>query len=118
MNYGQRLKEARLKANFSQKTLAEMVGMSQANISKLEIGDASGSEFTVQFAVACGVRSEWLAMELGEMTDGLYVHNEDIKRAVLLMQDMPEYAVKEAVKSIDSMAQFIQMATTEAKDKK
>lgn len=112
MNYGERLKISREFANITQKQLAEASGVSQANISKLEIGDATGSEFTVQFAITCGVRPEWLALGTGEMSDGLYVHNDDIKRAVLLMQEMPEYAVKEAVKSIDGMAQFIKMAET------
>lgn len=112
MNYGERLKAARKHAKLSQAKLAEMTGVSQANISKLELSEATGSEFTVQFSVACGVSCEWLAMNTGEMVNNVNYNNEDIKRAIVLMQDMPEYALKHAVKIIDDIAQFQKMATS------
>jgi transcriptional regulator with XRE-family HTH domain len=65
MKYGERLKYIRELAGFSQTALGEASGTSQANISKLELGDATGSEFTAQFADACGVDPMWLAAEKG-----------------------------------------------------
>lgn len=108
MKYGERLKKARTFADLTQKELVERMGgvVSQQNISLLESGDATGSEFTVQIATACGVRPEWLAMEQGEMADGMYVENEKIKRAVVLMQELPDYALDEAIKGIDSVAKL------------
>lgn len=63
MKYGERLAKARDFARLKQAELAEKSGASQQTISYLENGDSTGSEFTVQFAEACGVRPEWLAME-------------------------------------------------------
>lgn len=62
MIYGERLKAARLHAKLSQAELAELAKVSQANISKLEKGDATGSEYTVQFATACNICPIWLAI--------------------------------------------------------
>ena len=110
MKYGERLKLAREHAQLSQSQLGERVGVSQANVSKLELGDGSGSEYTVQFATACGVRPEWLATEQGEMTDGLYVEDTRIKAAILLMQELPDYALDEAIKGITSVSKLSKMA--------
>lgn len=64
MKYGERLHKAR--KTIAGLTQAELAGRidhvcTQENISKLERSDASGSEFTVQFAHACGVNAIWLA---------------------------------------------------------
>lgn len=70
MKYGERLRLARqVHAKLTQEQLAEKIGhvCTQENISKLERGDATGSEFTAQFAEACGVRAIWLAEENGVM---------------------------------------------------
>lgn len=70
MKYGERLRFARqTHAKLTQEQLAEEIGnvCTQENISKLERGDATGSEFTAQFAEACGVRAIWLAEEKGPM---------------------------------------------------
>lgn len=72
MKYGERLKAARDHAELSQTELGEKVGVTQANISKLEIGQANGSEYTVQFALVCGVDPEWLATGKGKMTKEHY----------------------------------------------
>ncbi|MDP3322662.1 MAG: helix-turn-helix transcriptional regulator [Hydrogenophaga sp.] len=110
MTFGERLKIARQHAMLSQVALADKVQISQANISKLEIGEANGSEYTVQFAMACSVRPEWLATGQGEMTDGLYVEDVRIKKAVLLMQELPDYALDEAIKGLDSVSKLSKMA--------
>lgn len=69
MRYGERLKAARTLRNLSQAQLYEAIDRvcSQENISKLERGEATGSEYTVHFARALGIRPEWLAMEDGAM---------------------------------------------------
>ena len=75
MKYGQRLKAARKHANLTQEELAEQLEkmgakITQAGISYLEKSEtATGSELTVHFAFACGVRPEWLAFEQGEMVN-------------------------------------------------
>ena len=68
--YGKRLNLARQYAGLSQERLAAATGYacSQANISKLETGGASGSEYTVHLALALGVSPLWLATGNGEMT--------------------------------------------------
>ena len=112
MKYGERLKAAREHAELTQAELAVKAKVgSQVNVSKLERSNAEGSEFTVQYATACGVRPEWLAMEEGEMIDGLYVHDEKLKRALVLLQELPDYAVDQAVKDIASIAQLVKTAS-------
>jgi transcriptional regulator with XRE-family HTH domain len=68
VKYGERLRYARKAAGISQERLAAATGhaCSQANISKLEKGEASGSEFTVHLALALGVDPVWLATGEGE----------------------------------------------------
>lgn len=114
MKLAERLVKARKFAKLSQKELAEKLNglMTQQNISLLENGKIQGTEYIVQIATICGVRPEWLAMGQGEMTDGLYVENEKIKRAVLLMQDLPDYALDEAIKSLDTVAKLTKMASS------
>jgi hypothetical protein len=38
-----------------------------------------------------------------------------MKRALMIMQQMPEYAVDDAIKELDQMAQLIKKATAAAK---
>jgi transcriptional regulator with XRE-family HTH domain len=108
MSYGTRLKKAREHAGYTQAELAEKAKVgSQVNISKLERMSASGSEFTVQYAMACGVNPVWLATGEGEMIDGLYIHDQKLQRVMALMEEMPEYAVDQAIKSIASIKELI-----------
>jgi len=108
MKYGERLKIAREHASLSQAELAYKSGVgTQENISKLERTDATGSVFTVQYARACGVSPDWLALEQGEMIDGLFVHDPRIKSAVLLLQQMPDYAIDQAVKNVASISELL-----------
>lgn len=71
MKYGERLKLSRKHAGITQAELATRIGngVTQAGISYLEKSEATGSEFTAQFAEACGVRPIWLASEIGPMID-------------------------------------------------
>lgn len=110
MKYGERLKTARDFVGISQAELAERAGGTQENISKLERGDATGSEFTVQYARACGVSPDWLATGEGDMIGDLVVRDPRIKKAVVLMQEMPEYAVDQSIKSIASISELVTQA--------
>lgn len=112
MKYGERLKAARAYAKFTQAELALRASVgTQEGVSKLERTNAEGSEFTVQYATACGVRPEWLAMEEGEMVDGLYVHDEKLKRALQLLQELPDYAVDQVVKDIAATTELLKKAS-------
>ena len=68
VKYGERLRYARKNADMSQEDLSAATGhaCSQANISKLERGEASGSEYTVHLALALGVSPACLATGEGE----------------------------------------------------
>lgn len=126
MKYGERLRLAREHAGLTQQELAEKTGnvTSQMNVSKLERGDATGSQFTAQFADACGVRAMWLAEEQGDMVDGLYVDDPQLKAALSrpelvaalrLMEPLPRYAVNHVVKDIAETQELINQAA-ESKD--
>lgn len=112
MELAERIKKAREHAELSQEDLADAIGCSVDLIRKLEQGNRKTTTFIVKIATACKVRPEWLDDESGEMTDGLYVENQKIKRAVLLMQDLPDYALDEAIKSLDSVAKLTKMASS------
>lgn len=111
MKYGERLKVARDYAGLSQTELAAKAGVgTQENISKLERTDANGSEYTVHYARACGVSPDWLASEQGDMIEGLVIRDPRIKSAVLLMQNMPDYALDQAVKDVASINELVNKA--------
>jgi len=111
MKYGERLRAAREHAKLSQSALAAKAEVgTQENVSKLERGEAEGSEFTVQYARACGVRPEWLALEDGSMGATELGQDQRIITALKIMQELPNYAVDIAIKEIASIAQLIQAA--------
>ena len=64
MEFKDRLRAAREKANLTQAQLAEMAGMTQTTISDLERGKSSGTSFSARIANICGVSALWL--ESGE----------------------------------------------------
>jgi len=110
MNLAERIKKARDHAELSQEDLADAIGCSVDLIRKLEQGNRKTTTFIVKIATACKVRPEWLDDESGEMSDGLYVESEKIKNAVLLMQDLPDYALDEAIKGLASVSKLSKMA--------
>jgi transcriptional regulator with XRE-family HTH domain len=110
MKYGERLKQARQHAKLSQPALAAKMKniVTQQNISLLENGNATGSEYTVHFAIACGVSAAWLAMEEGEMlVDATYqVATNSPERTVLsLMERMDEQTKYKLIKIGDTLAE-------------
>ena len=66
---GERLKKAREHAGLTQPQLEALTGIKQATISKIELGKNKTEEtaFGVHLAVACGVRPEWLVLDIGPM---------------------------------------------------
>ncbi|MBF0184670.1 MAG: helix-turn-helix domain-containing protein [Magnetococcales bacterium] len=68
MKFGERITVARKWAKFTQKELAERVGISQTAINKLECGRLQSSRRTVSIALICGVDPIWLETGRGEMT--------------------------------------------------
>lgn len=91
MKYGERLRKARKHKGLSQALLATAAGTSQANISALEKGDATGSEFTAQFAIACEVNPLWLAAERGDFEIGIYVQDLVLKQAIKAIEPLKPY---------------------------
>jgi transcriptional regulator with XRE-family HTH domain len=109
MEFSERLKQARGHAQLTQEGLATKSGVKQGTISKIERGDTDSSTFTVQLAKACGVRPEWLAMEDGEMVDGLYVDDERIKRCVAILEQLKaEFRLDDALELLNSVVKFSQ----------
>lgn len=107
MNFGERLYKAREHAKLTQEELAKKSCVKQGTISKIERGDTDSSTFTVQLATACGVRPEWLAMEQGEMVDGLYVDDARIKRGVEILEQMKaEHRLDDALELLNSVAKL------------
>lgn len=112
MKYGERLKAARKFANMTQIELADKIGggITQAGISYLENGDATGSEFTVQFAIACCVSPIWLALEQGDMTDSTddllnALSDQQIRSVVLMMLQMDNYQKSAVFATSNALAQ-------------
>lgn len=111
MLYGERLRTARKFAGLSQESLAEKAGCTQPNVTGLENSEtATGSEYTVQFAKACGVRPEWLAMEKGDMVDGIVIEGERLKHLFMVCEKLPDYAVDQLVQQGDAIAELIDRA--------
>lgn len=114
MDFGKRLRTAREHAKLTQQELATASGVPQQTISKIERGDQDTSSYTVHLAVACGVRPEWLAMEDGAMiqTGG---GDQRLQTAIMIMQEIPDYAIDDAIKGLTSIVELTKKAADEAK---
>lgn len=60
-NLAERLKQARMNKGLTQKSLADLIGVSQAAIQKIETGKAANTTRLVDLAKALNVRPEWLS---------------------------------------------------------
>lgn len=103
MNFNDRLKKAREQTGMSQQGLAMKSGVKQATISKIERGDSKSSTHTVELALACGVRPEWLATGEGEMTLGPGSPEVKLKQAIDILQQIPEHALDETISVLQSI---------------
>ena len=66
-NLAERLKQARMNRGLTQKSLADLIGVSQAAIQKIETGKAANTTRLVDLAKALNVRPEWLSSGNGPM---------------------------------------------------
>jgi len=109
MNYGERLRMARLHAHLSQAELAEQSGVTQPTVSQLENSTTdNGSAHTVRFARACGISPDWLDDENGEMIPAYFSTTDPkIIAACRLMEPLPEYAKDMAVKELAQVTELI-----------
>ncbi|MBF0612372.1 MAG: helix-turn-helix transcriptional regulator, partial [Magnetococcales bacterium] len=71
MKLSDRIQTSRKNAGFTQKELADRVGISQTAIHKLECGRSRSSRRTVAIAIACGVDPIWLETGRGDMISGM-----------------------------------------------
>ena len=62
MSLGIRLKQARLKKKLTQEELAEVVGIKQQAVQRIEAGKVKSTSYVVQLAQALDVSPEWLAL--------------------------------------------------------
>lgn len=94
----------------TQAELSEKSKVHQSLISQLETSlTATGSEYTNRLARAMGINADWLADEIGEMHPTIYSTNDPkLVAALQVMEALPEYALNEAVKSIDSIKKLSQ----------
>lgn len=60
MSIGSRIREVRKERGWSQKQLAEKVGIAQASISGLETSESYGTTYVARLAAALGVSPLWL----------------------------------------------------------
>ena len=60
MKYGQRLRAARKHKKLTQDELAELSGVKQGSISKIERGDQDRSTFDIDLAISLDVSPKWL----------------------------------------------------------
>lgn len=110
MTLGERLKKAREHAGLTQKQLEEKSGVPQQMISKIENGYQKRCSYIVELADACGVRPQWLQMGKGEMTEMPYSNNNKVQTIFTIAQTLPDYALDEAIKSVSSIKELIEMA--------
>jgi len=68
MNLAERLKFARKKKGLTQKALADLIGVSQAAIQKIETGKAAQTTKIVDLAHSLGVSATWLSSGDGAMS--------------------------------------------------
>lgn len=69
-SFAARLREVREAAGLTQADLAQRVGMTQGQISKLERGEREESTKTAEIAHECGVNAYWLATGKGPKQAG------------------------------------------------
>ncbi len=111
MNYtlGQRLKIAREYAGISQTELADAVGIRQSAVSRIERDEALTTGFASRLAKACGVRTDWLSEEDGDM-----LTHKDIKSCENIINQLsPEDRAKwfRIGNSFAEPAEYIQNGT-------
>ncbi len=103
LEFGARFREARRFANLTQQKLADMVGISQAAIHKLEAGHFQSSRNTVPIAIACKVNPVWLETGHGTLEThdspksnlSMNSKTEGIKNHLMLMEKQLNQTIME-----------------------
>lgn len=110
----ERLKEARTLRGLSQGELAAKVKvahahakMSQQNIAQLEAGTAESTGYLAELADVLEVNTDWLAFgrEPRDRVKGIVVYDPTIASIVQVMQTMAPYALDQAKKIVDTLAE-------------
>lgn len=83
MGLSERVRDSREKAGLTQKTLAELVGISGPTLSDLEAGKTQGSSHLVKIASVLGVSPNWL---YSGVVDREFSIDNLSKRELLLMR--------------------------------
>ncbi|MBG3105598.1 helix-turn-helix transcriptional regulator [Proteus mirabilis] len=94
----QRLKKARKLAGLSQKELGEAVGISQAAIQKIEVGNALNSTKLIDIAKVLRVSPEWLSSGHGEDPILPSIHNTKTDNVNIVLHPDLSVNVKNAYK--------------------
>ncbi|HIF9521128.1 TPA: helix-turn-helix domain-containing protein [Photobacterium damselae] len=87
-NIGSRLLYARKMKGFSQSDLADLIGVQQAIISKIERGKVSSTKNILELAAALDVTPTWLAMGTGQMQSDLTPLSHELKRLHITLENM------------------------------
>lgn len=104
----ERLQLARTHAKLTQIELEEVSGVSQQAISRLETGEQKKTTDIVQLAVACKVRSEWLAMAEGDMIERRHIVMDEITlRGAQALQQLPSELRAEQVRGLYSIIEHL-----------
>ena len=69
IDFGNRLRQARVARGHTQETLAEATGVTQGLVSKIERGDQTTSAHNIAFSAELRVNTMWLNSGIGEMND-------------------------------------------------
>jgi transcriptional regulator with XRE-family HTH domain len=113
---GQRLKIAREHAGKSQAQLAEDVGIRQSAISRIERDEALTTGFASRLAKACGVRTDWLSEEDGEMLAEPDIKDERIKHGMKILEQLKaEYRLDDGIELLTTALKFSQKATGDSR---
>lgn len=76
MGYGERLRWARKQADLTQQELANISGVKQGSISKIERGEQSESSYDPILAFHLRVSAYWLTTGEGDPLDGVLTEEE------------------------------------------
>ena len=102
--FGERIKQARTRANLSQESLADKVGLTKGAISQWEVGISQSCKIDTLFLLsdALMVDARWLALGKGEPTLTKEMpHHIQLARAI---DAIPKDAREPMVKLIQSIA--------------
>lgn len=112
MSIGARFRQLRQSNQLTQDAIGSLCEVSKGMVSQWESDDGiPSSERIMLLRKRLHFSVDWLLTGEGEMVDGLYVQDEKLKRALQLLQELPDYAVDQAVKDIASITELVKKAS-------